>query len=131
MSERIDNEIALLQRSYSELEYASGGQWVRIPAYPLPPGWSRAATDVAFPIPPGYPGTPPYGICVPVGLLFNGGRPNNYTEPASNTPPFGGSWGVLSWTPHDGQWRPSADILPGSNLLDYVRSFADRFREGM
>jgi len=131
MSERVKEELELLGKHYPSLDYVEAGNWVRIPSYPLPPGWSRSASDVSFSIPSGYPGTPPYGIYVPGGLLFNGSRPRDYTEPASNHPPFEGSWGVLSWTPFDGQWRPAAIVASGSNLLDYARSFADRFREGM
>lgn len=130
MSERLDKELALLRRYYPELEYESQGHWFRIPTYRLPLGWNRETTSVAFVVPAGYPGTLPYGIYVPAGLLFNGTRPNNYTEPVSNVPPFPGSWGMLSWTPVDGQWRPTADVATGSNLLNYARSFSDRFQEG-
>ncbi|HXG06097.1 MAG TPA: hypothetical protein VNI77_02085 [Nitrososphaera sp.] len=86
---------------------------------------------MAFQIPlAGYPGVPPYGIYAPAGLTFKGVLPDNYTEPASAQPPFGGTWGVFSWTPEDGQWRATADLVTGSNLLNWVLSFADRFREG-
>ena len=70
MEERIQQELALLRQRYPNLEYQEQGQWVRIPDHRLPPGWDRLATDVAFQIPVGYPGTPPYGIYVPVGLTF-------------------------------------------------------------
>jgi len=131
MQQRIDQELALLRKYYPDLEYRPEGHWLRIPAYPLAEGWSRIVTDVAFQVPIGFPGTPPYGIYIPVGLTFNGARPNNYAEPASTQPPFGGSWGVLSWAPADGQWRPTADPITGSNLLNWTRGFADRFKEGL
>ncbi len=104
---------------------------MRLPRYPLPPGWNRTETAVAWQIPPGYPGTPPYGIYVPAGLHFNGSRPNNYTEPAGTRPPFGGSWGIFSWQPANGQWRPSTDVAKGVNLLTWVLGFGERFREGV
>jgi len=130
MEERVERELALLRQRYGDLEYGEGGRWVRIPSYLLPEGWNRSSTEVVFQIPVGFPGTPPYGIYTPAGLLFNNERPNDYTEPASTQPPFSGTWGIFSWTPQDGQWGPTADIVSGCNLLNWVTGFADRFREG-
>jgi hypothetical protein len=130
MEERIEKELALLRQRYSNLEYKEEGRWIRIPSYPLPEGWNRSSTEVAFQIPVVYPGTPPYGIYTPAGLLFNGERPNNYTEPGPTQPPFPGTWGIFSWSPADGQWRPTVDLTTGSNLLNWVMGFADRFRQG-
>jgi hypothetical protein len=129
MQERIKEELALIRWRYPDTEYREEGQWIRIPSYPLPVGWSRTSTEVAIQIPNGYPGAPPYGIYVPVGLQFKGSTPKNYTEPAGNHPLFPGTWGVFSWSP-DGGWRATADIRSGSNLLNWVMGFADRFREG-
>jgi hypothetical protein len=129
MEERIKKELDLLRKRYPDLEYREDGHWIRIPAYSLPAGWNRSSTDVAFQIPVGYPGTPPYGIYVPAGLMFKGNKPNNYQEPAQNQPPFEGSWGIFSWRPRD-QWRATANLVTGSNLLNWVMGFADRFREG-
>lgn len=132
MQDRIDCELALLRERYPNLEYRAEGRWVRIPGYPLPAGWKPETTDVAFQIPPAYPGTPPYGIYVPVGLTFKDQRPNNYTEPASTQPPFDGKWGIFSWTTVDGQWRATAqpDPVRGYSLRSWVDGFAERFREG-
>jgi len=129
MDERIEQELALLRAWYPDLEYEPNGRWVRIPIYKLPASWSRGATPVCFQIVVGYPGTPPYGIYVPAGLLFNGQKPNNYQEPAPSQPPFSESWGIFSWSP-DGPWRATADVISGSNLMNWVRGFADRFGEG-
>jgi len=131
VQDRIDAELALLRQCYADLVYVAQGQWVRLPRYPLPPGWNRSDTAVAWQIPTGYPGTPPYGIYVPSGLLFNGTRPNNYAEPAGTQPPFEGAWGVFSWQPADGQWCPTVDLRKGANLLAWVRGFGERFREGI
>ncbi len=128
MEERIEKELALLRQRYPDLEYKNG--WVRIPSYPLPEGWNRTATDVAFQILVGYPGTPPYGIYTPVGLQFKEEKPDRYTEPAQTQPPFPGSWGIFSWQPENGQWKPTADPTTGSNLLNWVIGFGNRFREG-
>ena len=96
MEERIERELALLRQRYGGLEYKEEGRWVRIPSYPLPEGWNRSSTEVVFQILIGYPGTPPYGIYTPAGLLFNKEPPNSYTEPASTQPPFPGTWGIFS-----------------------------------
>ena len=130
MQERIDAELALLRQFHPDLRYVAEGQWMCLPGYPLPSGWSADRIAVAWQVPPGYPGTPPYGIYVPAGLLFKGGRPNNYTEPAGAQPPFGGRWGIFSWAPADGQWCPRADLRRGVNLLTWILGFAERFREG-
>lgn len=131
LSRRVQDELALLRTRFPDLEYsASNGGWIRIPSYPLPPGWSSTTTEVAVQIPKGYPGAEPYGIYVPVGLKFKDAMPNNYTQPAGNAPPFEGAWGVFSWAPNDGEWKPTASIHSGPNLLNYILGFATRFREG-
>jgi len=131
VKERIEQEIALLKKYFPYLEYREDGDWFLVPSYPLPSGWSKATTDVAFQLPAaGYPGAPPYGIYTPSGLTFDGSKPDNYTDPAPAQPPFGGSWGIFSWEPQQGQWRATADLLTGSNLLNWVQGFAERFRQG-
>ncbi len=82
-------------------------------------------------VPIGYPGSPPYGIYVPAGLTCDGRPPtNNYTFPANQQPPFPGQWGIFSWQAVEGEWIPTADTRKGPNLLSFVLSFGDRFREG-
>lgn len=127
MQERIEQEIEMLHQRYPQME--KNGNWIRIPNYPLPEGWNRTTTDVALQIPPQYPGTPPYGIYTPGGLLFRGASPDNYTA-ASTQVPFSGTWYVFSWAPVDGQWRATSDPRTGSNLLNWVIGFAQRFKEG-
>ena len=130
MQERIEEELIVIRKRFKDAEYNEAGAWVRILNYPLPDGWNQTSTDVAFQILPSYPGTPPYGIYVPIGLQFQNERPANYTEPANNQPPFPGTWGVFSWSPDGGGWKPTADVRTGSNLLNWVLGFANRFREG-
>lgn len=130
MQERLDQELALLRTRYPDLEYAPAGQWVRIPDYPLGAGWNRAATAIAFQIPVGFPGSPPYSFYVPSGIAHGGTTPNNYVDPAPNQPPFGGGWGVFSWS-HTEDWRPTADPRTGSNLLNWALGFSQRFQEGV
>lgn len=129
-AERITAEVDLMRRVFPNLEFREG--WVRITNVSLtPPGWNRTKTDVAFQIADAFPGTPPYGIYVPVGLRFNGQMPQKYTEPSGTIPPFGGAWGLFSWSVADGNdWRPTASVEKGVNLLQWVRGFGQRFAEG-
>ncbi len=128
-AERIGAEISLLQRAFPSLEHRES--WVRLPGVPLPEGWAPNVVDVAFQISDAFPVAPPYGIFVPAGLRFNGTMPVNYTEPAGSQPPFGGVWGLFSWSVADAaDWRPTASVEHGVNLLQWARGFAQRFAEG-
>ena len=121
----------MLRSVYASLKIAGPEPWVLIPEYEIPAGtgWNREKTEVSLVIPPGYPGHPPYGIYVPAGVLCHGRPPSNYREPAPTAPPFPGSWGIFSWAPA-GPWPATADPTSGPNLVNWVRGFADRFREG-
>src|SRR5690349_13332271 len=120
ITDRLKLELELLRSRYPNLEFREQGQWVRLPEYRLPRGWSSESRDVAFQIPIGFPGTPPYGIYVPAGLRFEGQVPGNYAEPASVEPPFAGTWGCFSWAPADGEWRVASEPTKGSNLLNWA-----------
>lgn len=127
--QRLVSELALLHGHYDGVKMQSG--WFLIPHYPtLIAGWNRSDTAVAFQAQSGHPGTPPYGIYVPVGIRFKDALPKNYQEPAGNRPPFEGEWGIFSWAPEDGHWRSVAVLTAGSNLLNYALGIAHRFREG-
>jgi hypothetical protein len=131
MEERIEKELELLRQYYPDLEYReNGGRWVRIPDYRLRAGWNREATDVAFQIKPGHPTAEPYGIYVPAGLQYEGQDPDRMNKSPSPTPPFEGTWWLLSWAPEKGEWRPTANLVTGSNLHNWVRGFRQRFEQG-
>ncbi|MDE2823496.1 MAG: hypothetical protein OXK79_08320 [Chloroflexota bacterium] len=130
MSDRITEELALIRREFPDVVYREEGRWVLISSYPLPAGWNRVVTDVVFQIGEGHPATPPYGFYVPSGIQFQGTAPNNYTDQASNKPPFDKAWSFFSWAPEVGHWKPAAAAHAGSNLLHWVRGFGERFREG-
>ena len=134
MRPRIAQELALLRRAHGEVEHAelNGEDWFRLPAYPFPPGWRSGETPierapVIFKLAATYPTAHPYAFCVPTGTNFQGTAPNNST--AAPAAPFPGSWLQLSWTP-DGTWAPTEQADVGSNLLSWVRSFAQRLKEG-
>ena len=130
MQERIKAELALIRGEFPNVAYVEEGRWVRVQSYPLPQGWNRTATDVTLQIDDGYPGAAPYGFYVPSGIRFGGSAPSNYTDPAANQPPFGQAWGLFSWAPVAETWKPTVDVRRGSNLLRWLRGFADRFGEG-
>lgn len=128
LEQRLDEELALLQTRYPHAK--RNGRWFYVPGYPTGAGWNVATTDVALLAHEAHPGTAPYGIYVPVGIKFNGSIPGNYSEPAPHQPPFGGSWGIFSWEPVEGQWRATADPRKGANVLNFVLGIAERFRAG-
>jgi hypothetical protein len=127
VSERIEQELTLLRAVYPDLEWRPDTFWARIPAYPVPRGpWQATVTEAAFRIPP-TAGEQPYAFFVRPGLAAIDGRPiTNYTYPVSTC--FGDGWGQFSWAPE--VWAPHVEITRGSNMLNFVRSFADRLREG-
>lgn len=129
MEDRIMRELELLQKYYPEVVFQPQGLWFHIPSYTLPEGWSKDTTDIAFQIKKTYPGAPPYAFYIPSGLMYNDKSPNNYVANAQNQPPFAGKWGCVSWSCSP-DWKPKADLLTGSNLLNWVNSFRDRFSEG-
>jgi hypothetical protein len=128
MNGRVKEELELLRGVYPHLEYRLEGgiHWVRIPSYPVPEGWSHAEVEVAFQI-LSSAGQAPYAFRVRPGLtLAENGQPNNYTYPVDT--PWGNDWGQFSWSP--AEWVPKTDIRAGANMLNFVRSFRDRLREG-
>jgi hypothetical protein len=125
VSDRIQQELDLLRAVFPELEWRPDAFWARIPVYPVPGDvWQPAVVEVAFRIPP-TAGEQPYAFFVRPGLQAPA-QITNYTYPASTC--FGDDWGQFSWAPE--VWCPHAEITRGSNMLHFVRSFADRLREG-
>ena len=129
---RVGEELALVRSVFPDAEHREegGAHWVRIPEYPLPTGVFKqgGSTDLAFRIPT-QPGEAPYGFWVRPGLaLASGAALNNYSYPTAT--PWGADWGQFSWSPEGGIWIPKTDIRAGANMLNFVRSFADRLKEG-
>lgn len=128
MNERIEQELALLRTVYPDLEWHPDSLWVRIPSYVLPIGiWKLTEVELAFQMPANLPGQQPYGFWVRPGLELADGRPPNDYTPGVSTA-LGNGWGQFSWSPET--WQPQAEITTGSNMLNFVRSIADRLREG-
>jgi len=130
VDERIKAEVELLVARIPGHEFREDGLWVLIPPVDLREGWSEAAVPVVFQFPPsGYPQTPFYGFYVPSGLRFNGELPTNFTDPAPAQPPFPGRiWAFLSGNPEP--WSPAVEVQAGSNVITWIGSIRQRFREG-
>jgi hypothetical protein len=128
LEQRLDEELSLIRTRYPGAERI--GRWFRIPKYVLGDGWEPAASDLLLVAKPAHPGDAPYGIYAPLGITFKGSPPANFSPGVPEQPPFPGAWGVFSWEPAEREWRPTADITKGANLLNFVIGFATRFREG-
>jgi len=129
MKERVDAEIALLKGRFPELEIRPD-LWCRFPEYRLPVGiWNVEVVELAFRIPAQLPGEQPYGFWVKPPLTLAGGAtPGSYTP--SVTIDLGAGWGQFSWAPE--VWAPSPTIdtiTHGTNMVNFVESFAVRLRE--
>lgn len=127
MTPRPDAELALLRQRWPDLRHDPDGQWVLLPGYPLPEGWSHTVVNVAFQIPVGPPGSPPYAFYADAPLTFLGSVPNNFVS-AGTVVPFPGKWGQFSWSPDAWPW--AEDPAQGANMCDFAKSFAARFAEG-
>ena len=126
MIERAEAEIALVRCRFPDTEFRPDDFWARIPAYPVPEGWGRSTAEVAFQVPRDVIGQQPYGFWVRPPLeLPGGGQPSNASGPVATA--FGEGWQQFSWAPD--VWQPGPDPRSGSNLLDFVRSFAHRLAE--
>jgi Prokaryotic E2 family E len=125
---RIQEELILLRRNFPDLEYLSEGNWVRIPSYALPDGlWDRDSVEVCFQIPEQMPGQAPYGFYVRPGIALKNEQPiGNYAFPAPTG--FGADWGKFSWQLTG--WAPAADLVAGTNMVNFARSLSTRFAEG-
>ena len=128
MSDRTADEVSLLIAAYPAMEWRPQDRWARIPTYRAPVAlWTLESFEVAFQLPAQLPGQAPYGFWVRPGLqLLAGGTVNNYSYPV--TTPFGAGWGQFSWAPEI--WQPGQTVRSGTNMLDFVKSFAARLREG-
>ena len=133
MRARLAEEVAHAREFYPDLEHIehSAVDWFRVPTYRVPPGWRIGEKDInsapiVFKLVSTYPQGEPYGFAAPLGINFNDQSPQNPGSAVS--PPFEGNWQHFSWAP-DG-WHPSAKPREGSNLLAWIRSFAQRLAEG-
>jgi hypothetical protein len=130
MANRINEEVALMRARYPDLEHFGSGNWVRIPGFRLPGGWSRAEISLVFQFPTSnFPQAAFYGFYVPSGLRFGTAIPKNFTDPSPAHPPLAGAWAFFSG--HPDPWNPSPQIEKGSNGLSWLHSIYARFLQGI
>lgn len=87
----------------------------------------QAEACLALQLPPGYPGNGPYGFHVSPPLeLQCGGKIQNAT--ASSEPPFPGTWLKFSWSLPE--WKATADLRSGFNMLNFVLTIRKRLEQG-
>jgi hypothetical protein len=71
-----------------DLDYREEGgvHWVRLPSYPVPPGWTLGQVEACFQI-PAMAGQAPYAFRVrPLLVRADGSHPGNYTYPVATHP---------------------------------------------
>ena len=132
MTERLKQELALLKTVFPDIElHEVENGWFRIPRFQvLCGGWKQTEVAVCFQVSAGYPGDAPYAFWVspPLRQASNDAPPTTTTR--SRRPRrFSAPGAKFSWT-HEAGWKPGADPATGSNFLQFVRTFRDRFREG-
>ncbi len=127
MIERRKQELHLVEAAYGELEISPNLDSVIIKRWSLPPGWNKPETAVLVMIPAGYPMTPPDNFYTDNDLrLANGTSPGNSSP---NQPQIGRQWVRFSYHVESADWRPSADLLSGHNLLTFLTGVAKRLSE--
>lgn len=125
--DRIEAELVLMRQQWPNLIYEPKGQWVLINDYPLPHPWSRRTIPIAFQIPAGPAGNPPYAFYLDGPITCGGQAPTNYSAPATGVP-FPGNWGVFSWAP-DG-WPWAEEPAQGANMRSFCALLCPAFRRG-
>ena len=96
MNERIDAELALIQQRFPDAEYREEGCWFRVPSYPLPDGWNRTETDVAFQVAQGYTqGNLLTDSAFPPVSCSKVTNRSNYTEPSCQPASLWGGMGTV------------------------------------
>lgn len=123
----IDIQLGRLRERVSEVvvqEIAGTGWVLRLPTIPLPDGWSKPHTEVAFVVPQGYPFAKPDCFWADLDLrLANGNLPQN----AQLNNPIPGLPDPLLWFSwHVEPWNPNRD-----DLLTWLTVIKRRFAHAL
>jgi hypothetical protein len=125
--DRVMAEVALVRARFADLDFNEHDLWGRIATYPLPVGWGPESTEIAFRFPRDTLAEEPYGFWVRPPLTLPGGGNPTDASPGTVETGFGAGYQQFSWAP-DG-WHPKPDVRCGTNMLDWVRSFARRLAQ--
>lgn len=119
----IEGQFDRLRRQFSDARLHPidrGQQLVHLPAVPLTPGWTKAATDIWFVVPAGYPVARPDCFWAEHELRLTGMRMPQGT--ALNTIAGDPSRAMHLWFSwHVPEWSPNRD-----SLLSYARAIQNR-----
>jgi hypothetical protein len=127
MTERVKQELKLVETRYGELEIGPNCDWFVIKRWRLGAGWNKNETPVLILIPPGYAVTPPDNFYTDNDLfLSSGGEPGNTSRGQTHA---GRLWRQFSYHVEAGDWQPHADPLHGHNLLTFLAGVAKRLAE--
>jgi hypothetical protein len=127
MIERRKNELALIEAEFGEIEIGVNLDWVIIKHWLLPEGWNKSETQVLVLIPPGYSVTPPDNFYTDNDLRLTDSRmPGNAS---ANQPHLGRQWIQFSFHVEGGDWKPSAELLEGHNLMTFLEGVRGRLAE--
>ena len=130
---RLEEELSLIASVFRNV--IRSGDWFLIPddSRAVRHGWTPNPFPVAFHAQPGHPGQVPYGIYLPSSTQIGGQTPNDFSVTASNRPPFAAQWGVLSWQGDADRkpWVSRTNIREGANLLNFVLTFEERYKQGV
>ncbi len=129
MTPRIDAEVELIRNHFPTLVYKRNEGWVFIPDYGVFSGWNPELISVAIQINPSHPSARPYGFYVDSAITYKGQVPSNFKASPPASVPFEGNWGLFSWELEE--WKPHEEIHKGSNLFNFVMTFAHRFHQGV
>ena len=127
MTERLGQEVKLVEARYGELEIGPNLDWFIIKRWMLGAGWSKTGIAVLILIPPGYAVTPPDNFYTDDDLfLSGGGEPGSTTRGQTHA---GRVWRQFSYHVEAGDWQPHADPIRGHNLLTFLAGVAKRLAE--
>ena len=119
----IDQHVEDLRKLVDEVEVRplpDGSAVVVMRQVKLPPGWNKAASELSFVIPVGYPVAKPDSFWADADLrLANGAQPQN----TGNQPMPGADHPLLWFSWHAATWDANHD-----NLVTYFRVIGDRLR---
>lgn len=127
MTERRKEELRLVEAKYGDLEVDPNFEWFIIKRWALGPGWNLTETVVLVLFPPGYPVTPADNFYTSNDLrLATGGEPSSTSLNANQA---GRTWRQFSWHVEASDWKPTAEVLDGHNMLTFLEGVSKRLSE--
>lgn len=124
---RLEQELALVQKRFAKATLGSSEEYVLIPDFPVPSGWNQPSTRLLVLIPPGYPQVPPDCFYADDTLRLASGALAGNSE--TGRPQAGQAWLWFSYHLEAADWKPTADPATGSNLQTFLLGIERRLEE--